>query len=41
MAVLKSINEFPNNAMDVLQDIDEYKKFCREIKLPFREHHLY
>mgnify|MGYP006245779051 CR=1 FL=1 len=41
MAVLKSINEFPNNAMDVLQDIDEYKKFCRENKLPFREHHLY
>ena len=28
MAVSKSINEFPDNAMDVLQDIDEYKKFC-------------
>ena len=41
MVVSKSINEFPNNAMDVLQDIDEYKKFCRENKLPFREHHLY
>ena len=27
--------------MDVLQDVDEYKKFCRENKLPFREHHLY
>ena len=41
MAVLKSINDFPDNAMDVLQDIDDYKKFCRENKLPFREHHLY
>jgi len=41
MAVSKSINEFPDNAMDILQDIDEYKKFCRENKLPFREHHLY
>ena len=41
MAVLKSINEFPDNAMDILQDIDDYKKFCRENKLPFREHHLY
>ena len=30
MAVSKSINEFPDNAMDILQDIDEYKKFCRE-----------
>jgi len=27
--------------MDILRDIDEYKKFCREHKLPFREHHLY
>ena len=41
MAVSKSINEFPDNAMDILQDIDEYKKFCRENKPPFREHHLY
>ena len=41
MAVLKNINEFPDNAMDILQDIDDYKKFCREHKLPFREHHLY
>lgn len=41
MAVLKNINDFPDNAMDILSDIDEYKKFCREHKLPFREHHLY
>ena len=41
MVVLKSINEFPDNAMDILQDIDDYKKFCYENKLPFRYNHLY
>ena len=30
MAVLKSINEFPDNAMDVLQDVNEYKSFVEK-----------
>ena len=34
-------NEFLDNAMDILQDIDDYKKFCYENKLPFRYNHLY
>ena len=41
MAVSKSIDKFPNNSMDILKDIDEYKKFCNENKLPFRYNHLY
>ena len=41
MAVSKSISDFPDNAIDIWKDIEEYKKFCREHKLPFREHHLY
>jgi len=27
--------------MDIWKDIDEYKKFCKEHKLPFRYHQLY
>ena len=32
MAVSKNISEFPNNAMDIWKDIDEYRKFCKEHK---------
>ena len=41
MAVLKSISDFPDNAIDIWRDIDAYSKFCKEHKLPFRYHQLY
>ena len=41
MAVLKSISDFPDNAIDIWRDIDAYSKFCKEHKLPFRYSHLY